>query len=279
MEIENILLGVFDKSLVFLVNLGPKILAGLLLLVIIFYLKKVVDRVAIEILKKSKLTKSYHNLYLKISKILYIFISAIAFFSVLGLKSIVAGIFAGGGITTIVLGFAFREIGENFIAGLLLTFSKPFEVGDMVESSGFTGIVKAIEVRSTHIKSFSGEDIYIPSSQIYKNALINYTRCGSRRFNFGVNLDYKSNIEEACKLIEKEMAAVKGVLKTSKPEAIIDSLEPNYIKINARFWVDLKGKKSGFDLTKEAAENVRSALIKAKFILASDRKIKVSGVK
>lgn len=276
MQLENILLSIFDKSLLFLANLGPKILAGIVLLIIIFYLKKFVDHIVIEILKKSKLVKSYKSLYLKLSKILYIFISLIAFFSVLGLKSIVAGIFAGGGITTIVLGFAFREIGENFIAGLLLTFSKPFEVGDVIESSGFSGTVEAIEVRSTLIKSFDGKFIYIPSSQIYKNALINYSKNGSRRFSFKINLDYSCDIEKACLLIEGELQKIKGILQDPGCDAIIDVLDPNFVKIDARFWVDLKGEKSGAALIKEASQKVKDALLKKKFILANERKISLN---
>ncbi|HET8830308.1 MAG TPA: mechanosensitive ion channel domain-containing protein, partial [Pelobium sp.] len=78
-----------------------------------------------------------------------------------GLGAIAGGILAAAGASAVVLGFAFKDIGENFIAGFILAFSRPFNVNDTVMISDVFGKVKALELRYTKIKTFDGKDVYI----------------------------------------------------------------------------------------------------------------------
>ena len=128
------------------------------------------------------------------------------------LGGIARGLLTSAGITGIVLGFAFRDIGENFLAGVLLAFSRPFNVGDTVQSDTIKGVVKTLDLRNTHIRSFDGKDIYIPNAMILKNPLLNYTRDGLLRFDFVVGIDQGDDANQVRALIIKNLDNMDGVL-------------------------------------------------------------------
>ena len=150
--IQDIIISTFNKNVELLINFTPKLLAAIVSVIIIFYFGKLFNKIILKLTKKSKFSYNYVNLFLKISKIFFIFISIIIFLHILGFKGLSAGVFASGGIVTIILGFALREIGENFCAGLLLSINKPFKLGDTIKSLEVEGQVKSIEIRYTHQK-------------------------------------------------------------------------------------------------------------------------------
>lgn len=88
--------------------------------------------------------------------------------NIMGLTKVASGILAAGGILTVVLGFAFREIGENLLAGLFMSFNRSFDVGDLIESNGIRGIVRQINIRDLRVRTGDGIDIFIPSALVFK---------------------------------------------------------------------------------------------------------------
>ena len=78
---------------------------------------------------------------------------------------------AGAGISAFIIGFALKDIGENFLAGIILAFKRPFRVGDIVDINGLKGKVLTLNLRDTQIKTGDGKDVFIPNAVIIKNPL------------------------------------------------------------------------------------------------------------
>ena len=135
----------------------------------------------------------------KILKFFIFTIGIIVVFQILGFGDIVGGIITGAGLSAVVIGFAFKNIGENFLSGLLLAFNRPFKVGDTIQVENLSGTITSMDFRTTNIKSFEGQDIFIPNSIILNNPLINYTYKSQRRFDFTIKFDYTYDIDEAKK--------------------------------------------------------------------------------
>jgi small-conductance mechanosensitive channel len=191
--------------------------------------------------------------------------------SVLGLTGLATGILTGGGITAVVFGFAFREIGENLLAGLFLAFSRPFEVGDLIESDGQKGKVKGIELRNTHVRTEDGRDVYIPSSQLFKNTVVNYTVDGLRRLSFTVGIDHSNDPRQACQLLAKTTKDVNGVLTDPAPGALINGFLPQHTELMVYFWVNTFNHEPGLgDIRMDVLANCREALLDHAFLLSSD---------
>jgi|TARA_B110000090_G_C13046901_1_gene317957 small conductance mechanosensitive channel len=136
------------------------------------------------------------------------------FLNKIGLGDAVAWLLAGVGVTSIILGFAFKDIGENLRVGIMLAFNRPFNIGNVVEIDGFVGTVKALELRSTHLRIFNGKDIYIPNSSLIKNPRINYTQDGLSIHDYTVGLDYGEFNKDVMQEIDSTLLGINEILHT-----------------------------------------------------------------
>lgn len=190
---------------------------------------------------------------------------------VVELGGIARGIFATAGLSGIVLGFAFRDIGENFLAGVLLAFNRPFSIGDTVETNDIKGIIKNLDLRNTHIRSFDGKDIYVPNAMIIKSPLLNSTRDGLLRFDFTVGIDYSNDIHRARKLILKTLASKPGVLKDPGPLVMVEELADNRVNLRAYYWVNIfKYKESTVELKNDIMNQTKEELLDSGFKFTAD---------
>ena len=188
----------------------------------------------------------------------YIFGIIIAL-NIVGFGGIAGSLIAGAGISAIIFGFAFKDIGENFLAGIILALKRPFEIGDIIEVQGFKGNVKDLDLRITHLRNSEGKDIYIPNSTIIKNTLINYTKDGNLRVNFMIGIAPESNIKQTRKLIINYLINNEQVLQTPLPNVIVSELGEFTTDLNVLFWVDILANKKLPD--DYLGHNIRSKVI------------------
>jgi small conductance mechanosensitive channel len=124
---------------------------------------------------------------------------------------------AGLGVSSVAIGFAFKDILQNWLAGLLILFRNPFSINDQIEVNGHEGTVERIETRATIIRTYDGQRIVIPNSDIYTNAVLVKTAYENRRSQYDVGIGYGDGIEEACEVIREAIASVAGVENEPSP--------------------------------------------------------------
>ncbi|MEM0993148.1 MAG: mechanosensitive ion channel family protein [Bacteroidota bacterium] len=188
---------------------------------------------------------------------------------IIGLQDIAAGLFAGVSFSAVVIGFAFKDIGENFLAGIILAFNRPFRVGDTVELDDEQGIVVTLNMRTTKIKTFDGKDVYIPNANIIKNPVVNYTIDGFLRQEFVVGLDYGSDVNKAINIISQAVNSVEGILQEDKKTVVfISKVNTSTLDLTVQYWLDtFDSKYSGLDLKTKAINNTLNALSDAGYYL------------
>ncbi|MEM9887299.1 MAG: mechanosensitive ion channel family protein [Bacteroidota bacterium] len=188
---------------------------------------------------------------------------------IIGLQDIAAGLFAGASFSAVVIGFAFKDIGENFLAGIILAFNRPFRIGDTVELDGEQGVVVTLNMRTSHIKTFDGKDVYIPNANIIKNPVINYTIDGFLRQEFVVGLDYGEDVNKAINIIIDTIDSVEGILKEDKKTTVfISKVNTSTLDLTVQYWLDtFDSKYSGLALKTEAIDKVLKALDEAGYYL------------
>jgi small-conductance mechanosensitive channel len=158
---------------------------------------------------------------------------------------------AGAGILAFVIGFALKDIGEIFLAGIILAFKSPFKLDDLIEVNQIIGFVKDINIREIQIKTPDGKDVFLPNSIILKNPMFNYTIDGFLRYEFIVGIAYENNPTDAIMVILETVNKVESVLKGErKPVVIINELAANTINIKVMFWVDT------FQTTRRTEHNI-----------------------
>ena len=208
----------------------------------------------------------------RILKFLIVIVGFSFFLKIGGFGDIAAGLIGTAGVGAFVLGFAFKDIGENFLAGFILAFNRPFNIGDLVELSGEKGNIVGLNMRDTHLKTFDGRDVFIPNANIIKNTLVNYTIDGFIRNHITVGIDYNSDIKEAIKIILETLHTIPGVLQEVKsPSVAVDGLGTSSINLNAYYWMDTFDKSvNGSKVKIEIVEKVLYNLENNGFYLPGD---------
>ena len=143
---------------------------------------------------------------------------------------------SGLGVSSVAIGFAFQDILQNWLAGLLILIRQPFEIGDQIIVNGYEGSVEKIETRATIIKTYSGERIVIPNNQIYTNAVKVKTAHELIRSQYDVGIGYGDSIEEAIDVITKAVNNVSSVDQEKGVEVLPWGLDASWVTLRVRWW-------------------------------------------
>ncbi len=172
-------------------------------------------------------------------------------------------IIAGLGVSSIAIGFAFKDILQNWLAGLLILMRQPFEIGDQIKIHDFIGTVQHIETRATIIRTFDGEKVVIPNSEIYTNSIVVKTARDKRRSQYDIGIGYGDDIGKACEVIRDTLRNIDGIEGDPEPEALPWDLAASWVTIRARWWTDPQ-RSSVVQVRADVIQRVKEALDEAR---------------
>lgn len=147
---------------------------------------------------------------------------------------------AGLGVSSVAIGFAFKDILQNWLAGLLILLRQPFEIGDQIAVGDYEGTVMHIETRATLVRTYDGQRAVIPNSEIYTNAVLVKTGLEKRRSQYDIGIGYADDMDEACDIILRELKGIEGIEQDPEPQAFPWDLAASWVTIRARWWTDSK---------------------------------------
>ena len=173
--------------------------------------------------------------------------------------SLVTAVLGSAGVVGLVLGFAFKDIAENYIAGVLLSLRRPFAPGDTVRIDSHDGKVVALNSRATVLMTFDGNHLQLPNSLVFKSVLLNFSRNPKRRFDFETRIGAATSWHTAMDTGLSALAAVDGVLADPAPAALIARVEDTGAVLQFLGWIDQTRNDLGRTRS-EAMRHVRKAL-------------------
>jgi small-conductance mechanosensitive channel len=223
----------------------PRLFYALILLLVALVVARIVGNLLSRLIRRSARFHPNERFIRTIAATVIVSAGTLLALGVMGFTGVAASLLATGGVVAIVLGFAFREIGENFLAGVFLTFSRPFELGDLIMTGELTGTVRAIHIRSIHIRTADACDVFVPSAQIFREALYNYTRDGLRRPTFTIGVAYDHEPEAVLALLERTAAAVDDVLADPEPFVTIAEFSGGWVVYEVFFYMDVNASGRG----------------------------------
>ena len=141
------------------------------------------------------------------------------------------------GLSSVAIGFAFRDILQNFFAGILLLLTEPFRIGDQIIINSFEGTVEEIQTRATYIKTYDGRRVVIPNSNLFTNSVTVNTAHETRRLQYDVGIGYGDDVDRACSLMLAAVREVEGVLADPPPEALVVDLAGSSVNVRVRWWI------------------------------------------
>jgi len=216
----------------------PNILLALIILPLAWWAAKWVSRGA-RIMLRGRIDSPF--LADVISRAIAVPIFLIGLYIVLqvaGLTRLALSFLGGAGVIGIVIGFAFRDIAENFLASLILSVRRPFRGGDFIDVAGEQGIVQSMNTRSTVLLSVEGNHIQIPNATIFKNTITNYSAAPARRSVLDIGVGYDISTASAQEVIRGVLGRHEAVMGDPEPLVLVDTLGASTVNLKVYYWID-----------------------------------------
>ncbi|MEM5514258.1 mechanosensitive ion channel family protein [Pseudoalteromonas sp. AS84] len=216
----------------------PTLLLGVILLVLSYLISGPLSRLLIKPIDYMTDSKLVHLVVRRSISTLIILFGVYLFLRLAGLTQFAVAIMSGTGLIGLILGFAFRDIAENFIASLLLSVQRPFKIDDVIEVDGRLGIVKKVTARATTLVDYDGNHIQIPNATVYKNTIKNLTANPKMRGKVEIGIGYDNDIRSAQTLALDIANQQNAVLSDPPAQVLIKNLGSSTINFVLYFWVN-----------------------------------------
>lgn len=174
---------------------------------------------------------------------------------------------AGLGVGSVAIGFAFKDILQNWLAGLLILFRQPFVAGDQIVVGSFEGTVEGVETRSTNIRTYDGRLVLVPNADAYTNAVTVATAYKTRQSNCSLSIPAEADMDKARKIILTTLGEVDGVLADPAPNVLLSDLQASKVVLLATWWTGSKHAEVA-DVRSRTLESLMAALRKGGIALA-----------
>lgn len=177
----------------------------------------------------------------------------------LGATALVGAVLGAAGIVGLAVGFAFKDLVENYIAGILLSLRQPFAPNDHVVIDGHEGRVATLTARATTLITLDGNHLRLPNALVFKAVILNYSRNPTRRFAFEVGIGNGEDLCRARELCLAALAGTPGVVAQPPPAMLVRALADSSVTVRCSAWVDQRRADFG-KVQSEAIQAVKAAL-------------------
>ena len=232
---------------------APLLLVAILIVLASIWLGGLLGRHLHVLSRLSKRNPYIDGLLRGIVKALTVIAGLLVALDLLGATSLVGAVLGSAGLIGLVLGFAFKDIAENYVAGVLLGLRKPFSPGDTVRADGHEGKVVALTSRSTILMTADGNHLMLPNALVFKSVLLNFSRNPKRRFEFELELSAHASLHGAMETGIAALASLEGVLDDPAPAALILEIPTGSARLQFVGWID----QTRNDLIKTRSEALR----------------------
>lgn len=215
----------------------PNLIVALLVIVVFLYLSRFGERIANKILARISDNEQINGL---LSSMVKIGIVAAGLFTALGilqLEKTVTSLLAGVGIIGLALGFAFQDLAANFMSGIIMSITRPFKKGEMIETNGFQGIVDTISLRSTKVRTFDGQLVLLPNKDVFGGPLINYSEDPKRRMDLSVGVSYGDDLRKVKEIAASALQGVPNRIGGRDVEVYFEEFGDSSINFQIRVWI------------------------------------------
>jgi small-conductance mechanosensitive channel len=234
----------------------PRLVSGLVLLVLSLAAASVASTLTTEAIRRRGGPPEIEKLLSRLAKWAIIVLGTIAALQQVDFD--VTSFLAGLGVVGFTLGFAFQDIAKNFIAGVLLLLSRPFQIGEVIEIRDFTGTVMDVTLRATTLRTFDGLQVVIPNADVYTATIVNYPAHDLRRNSFTIGLAYEEDITRSREVFQEALAAVSGVSDQRCPVVVCTGLADSWAELTAYYWFT-PSEAEYFEMSSRAIQAVKEA--------------------
>ena len=214
----------------------PSLTMSIIIIIVTAIIAKFAVRGVDRIIGKTELRPSLRNLIETLVK-LGVWLVGLGLAAVIAMPSLtLSGLIAGLGIGAVAIGFAFQDIFENFLAGVLIMLRQKMRIGDIIECEGIEGKVEHITLRETHVRKLSGELTVVPNSLLFKNPVEIFTDQEKRRHDVVIGVSYDTDLDKAEKVIRKSVEALDVIELDKGVDIFAQEFNSSSVDFLVRWW-------------------------------------------
>lgn len=167
------------------------------------------------------------------------------------------------GLSGVAIGFAFRDILQNFLAGILILLTEPFRIDDQIVFGEYEGTVEDIQTRATYLRTYDGRRIVIPNAELYTRPVTVNTAFPARRLEYDIGIGYSDDLESAKAIVLDVLAASPTVLPDPAPQVLVVDLAESAVNLRVLWWVTPPRRLETLAARDEVLHAVKAALLQA----------------
>ena len=217
-------------------ELGPMIVEGMILLLIVLFLVKYLGRFLTVLLTKYGMPERKAAYSVTGLHILVLLVGALVVLNLVG--------FPGALLFRIIMVVVMASLAAFIIAKPYIP-QLPFQKGNIINVGGAVGTVDMITIMHTRVRTFDGKVVYIPNHKVLNDQVVNSSARPNRRLDIDFFIPYNQDVEKVTDVVGKILKEDERVLEKPAPRVVIDKFSPNYMEMKARFWVERKYALTG----------------------------------
>ncbi|SDF21868.1 Small-conductance mechanosensitive channel [Halorubrum xinjiangense] len=243
-------------------RVGAQVVASAVLLGGAYVVSDVIETYVADLSADSdRITAHQEQLLTRLAQVGLLVLAGVTVLGIWGVN--LGGLLVGAGFLGIVLGMAARQTLGSLIAGFVLMFARPFEIGDWVEIGNEEGFVTEITIMNTHMRNFDGEYVVVPNDLVANQSITNRSREGRLRIHMEVGIGYDDDPEEAAAIAENVLTGIGTIANNPEPYAIPSGFGDSAILLDLRFWIDPPTPQARWRSRAAAVEEIQDRFVEA----------------
>jgi small conductance mechanosensitive channel len=225
-----------QEYLVRILNAVPALISAIVIFILSLYIASLSRRAVLRSLKLRNANAQITEMLMKITQWTVMVMGTIIALQQVGFN--VTAFLAGLGIVGFTIGFALQDVSKNFVSGLLLLIQQPFNIGETIEVTGFTGKVVSIDMRATEVHTADGRVVLIPNANVFTNPITNHSRTGYRRVELVLKVSSESDLDAVREAVLRASRSVPGLREQPPPSVNFNSIAENKVEMQVYYWID-----------------------------------------
>lgn len=231
-----------------------RLLYALLLLVVCLIVIRLVMKLVRRLSARTGLDERVKKYIFSGTRALLYILTALMVAASLGID--VTSLIALVSVFGLAVSLAVQDVLSNVAGGLVLLFSKPFTLGDYVETADGEGTVEEISLTHTKLDTVGGQQVMLPNSKLVDGKIVNYTSRGVRRVDHAVTASYDDSTGAVRAACLKAVARTPGVLADPAPAVVVTDYGESAVVYHVRFWARTE---DFWDANNTSLEEIRRA--------------------
>ncbi|WP_456830405.1 mechanosensitive ion channel family protein [Deinococcus sp. UYEF24] len=241
----------------------PNLLIAAVVAALFWVGARLLQRLILSLSERAGQPRGVALLFSRLASGLMVFLGVLVGLTIIFPSLTAASLLSVLGVGGVAIGFAFQNIFQNLLAGLLLLVTRPFKIGDQIVIGGDEGTIEDIQVRASVIRTYDNRQVVIPNSELFTNRVTVNTAYAKRRLSIPVGIGYGDDIDHAKEVLLRELAQVKSVLTDPPASVVVRELGDFSVNLDIRVWISPPTRKDVIEVTDEVYSRIKPALLAA----------------